>query len=60
MPSGRQNWPASSATPGGAGPAGSGPAAAAAGAARAPDPKIINRIIIFFELDKLFYAVPTS
>ncbi len=43
MASGKQNLPASSASPGAAGPA--GPAAAAAAGAPAPDPKIINRII---------------
>ncbi len=43
MPSGKRSWPASLASPGAAGPA--GPVVAAA-AAPAPDPKIINRIII--------------
>jgi hypothetical protein len=56
MPSGRRSWPASSPTLGGAGLA--GPAVAAV-AAPAPDPKIINRIIIL-SLINYFYAVPTS
>ncbi len=44
MPSGKQNWQASSANPGVAGQAGHA-AAAAAGAVPVPDPKIINRTI---------------
>jgi hypothetical protein len=56
MPSGKRSWPASLASPGAAGLA--GPVAAAA-ASPAPDPKIINRIIIL-SLRNYFYAVPTS
>jgi hypothetical protein len=44
MPSGKQNWLASSASPGAAGQAGH--AAAAAAGAPALDPKISNRIIM--------------
>ncbi len=51
MPSGRQNWLASSASPGAAGQAGHA-AAAAAAAVPAPDPKIINRIIILSILNE--------